>query len=78
MLQSHKPHAIVVGASHPEARTLEQDLTAIKESILLDNPRFYIGVCSAGQGSAATTAQRRQRSATAMCRRRVNAALLLS
>jgi hypothetical protein len=41
--QEHKPHAIVVGASHPEARTLEQDLLAIRESILLDNPRFVIG-----------------------------------
>lgn len=25
-VQDHKPHAIVVGASSPEARTLEQDI----------------------------------------------------
>lgn len=42
-LQTHKPHAIVVGASSPEARTLELDLQAILESILIDNPRFFTG-----------------------------------
>ena len=54
-LQTHKPHAIVVGASSPEATTLESDLRDIKESILLDNPRFMIGggagrVAGAGSG----------------------------
>ncbi|PSC69358.1 transcription elongation factor SPT6 [Micractinium conductrix] len=41
-IETHKPHAIVVGASSPEATTLESDLRDIKESILLDNPRFMI------------------------------------
>ncbi|KAL4447813.1 hypothetical protein ABPG75_005032 [Micractinium tetrahymenae] len=40
-IETHKPHAIVVGASSPEARTLEHDLRAILESILIDNPRFF-------------------------------------
>lgn len=43
LLQDHRPHAIVIGASNPEARTLEQDLVQILDSILLDNPRFNIG-----------------------------------
>lgn len=40
-IETHKPHAIVVGASSPEARTLEQDLRAILESILIEHPRFF-------------------------------------
>jgi hypothetical protein len=48
-VQEHKPHAIVVGASHPEARNLEQDLGAIREHILLENPRFQIGGCCCGE-----------------------------
>ncbi|EFN54675.1 hypothetical protein CHLNCDRAFT_58171 [Chlorella variabilis] len=38
----HKPHAIVVGASSPEARTLYEDLGQIRESIMLEDPRFMI------------------------------------
>ncbi|KAI3425064.1 hypothetical protein D9Q98_008441 [Chlorella vulgaris] len=41
-IEDHKPHAIVVGASHPEARTLELDLGLIREAIVLDNPRYII------------------------------------
>lgn len=35
--QDHKPHAIVVGASSPEARTLEQDVRCV--------PGFCLGGC---------------------------------
>ena len=38
-----QPHAIVVGASHPEARYLEYDLQGILTAILETNPRFQIG-----------------------------------
>ncbi|PRW45415.1 transcription elongation factor SPT6 isoform A [Chlorella sorokiniana] len=41
-IEDHKPHAIVVGASSPEARTLEQDVRSILESIIIENPRFNI------------------------------------
>ncbi|KAL4442498.1 hypothetical protein ABPG77_005082 [Micractinium sp. CCAP 211/92] len=47
-IETHKPHAIVVGASSPEARTLELDLQAILESILIDNPRFFTELGTGG------------------------------
>ncbi len=42
-LEDHKPHVIVLGASHPEARALEADLKTIRDAILNDNPSFFIG-----------------------------------
>ncbi|GAB4816099.1 hypothetical protein N2152v2_003145 [Parachlorella kessleri] len=50
-LEDHKPHVIVLGASHPEARALEADLKTIRDAILNDNPSFFIDL---GTGDIAT------------------------
>lgn len=49
-VEDHKPHVVVLGASHPEARVLEADLKSIRDYILFDNPTLAIGACCLGGG----------------------------